>query len=72
MLDEPTVGLHPRDTERIAKIMSELSGLGNTIIVVEHDKDIIKTADWVVELGPGGGATGRGCIFRSNGKVFGS
>ena len=54
----------------IAKIMSELSGLGNTIIVVEHDKDIIKTADWVVELGPEAGAKGGGCIFRSNGKVF--
>ena len=63
VLDEPTVGLHPRDTERIAKIMSELSGLGNTIIVVEHDKDIIKTADWVVELGPGGGRNGGEVVF---------
>ncbi|MDP2278636.1 MAG: excinuclease ABC subunit A, partial [Nitrospirota bacterium] len=63
VLDEPTVGLHPRDTERIAKIMSELSGLGNTIIVVEHDKDIIKTADWVVELGPGGGCNGGEVVF---------
>ena len=63
MLDEPTVGLHPRDTERIAKIMAELSGLGNTIIVVEHDKDIIKTADWVVELGPGGGRNGGEVVF---------
>ena len=63
VLDEPTVGLHPRDTERIAKIMSELSELGNTIIVVEHDKDIIKTADWVVELGPGGGRNGGEVVF---------
>ncbi len=63
VLDEPTVGLHPRDTERIAKIMAELSGLGNTIIVVEHDRDIIKTADWVVELGPGGGRNGGEVVF---------
>ena len=54
VLDEPTVGLHPRDTERIARIMAELSGLGNTIIVVEHDRSIIESADWIVELGPDG------------------
>jgi len=70
VLDEPTVGLHPRDTERIAKIMSELSGLGNTIIVVEHDKDIIKTADWVVELGPGGGSNGGAVVFSGAMEIF--
>ncbi|MBI4684319.1 MAG: excinuclease ABC subunit UvrA [Nitrospirae bacterium] len=63
VLDEPTVGLHPRDTDRIAKIMSELSGLGNTIIVVEHDRDIIRASDWVVELGPGGGQEGGEVVF---------
>ncbi|MDP3112563.1 MAG: excinuclease ABC subunit UvrA [Thermodesulfovibrionales bacterium] len=63
VLDEPTVGLHPRDTERIAKIMAELSGLGNTIIVVEHDRDIINSADWIVELGPGGGHQGGEVVF---------
>ena len=63
VLDEPTVGLHPKDTERIAKIMAELSGLGNTIIVVEHDRDIIKSADWIVELGPGGGRNGGEVVF---------
>ncbi|MFZ3122688.1 MAG: excinuclease ABC subunit UvrA [Thermodesulfovibrionales bacterium] len=70
VLDEPTVGLHPRDTERIAKIMSELSGIGNTIIVVEHDKDIIKTADWVVELGPGGGRNGGAVVFSGTMEKF--
>ncbi len=70
VLDEPTVGLHPRDTERIAKIMSELSGLGNTIIVVEHDRDIIKTADWVVELGPGGGRNGGEVVFSGTMEKF--
>ncbi|MDI6890845.1 MAG: excinuclease ABC subunit UvrA [Thermodesulfovibrionales bacterium] len=63
VLDEPTVGLHARDTEIIAKIMSELSRLGNTILVVEHDRGIIKSADWIVELGPGGGHRGGEVLF---------
>lgn len=63
VLDEPTVGLHARDTEIISDIMSELSQLGNTILVVEHDKGIIGSADWVVELGPGGGQKGGQIIF---------
>jgi len=70
VLDEPTVGLHPRDTERIAKIMAELSGLGNTIIVVEHDKDIIKSADWIIELGPGGGDEGGEVVFSGTKSQF--
>ncbi len=63
VLDEPTIGLHPRDTRRIAEIMRELSSLGNTIIVVEHDKDIISSSDWVVEMGPGGGHLGGEIVF---------
>ncbi len=63
VLDEPTVGLHARDTERIAKIMNELSELGNTVIVVEHDRGIIDSAEWIVELGPGGGHKGGEVIF---------
>jgi excinuclease ABC subunit A len=63
VLDEPTVGLHTRDTEIIAKIMSELSRLGNTILVVEHDREIIESADWIVELGPGGGHRGGKVVF---------
>ena len=63
VLDEPTIGLHPRDTRRIAEIMRELSSRGNTIIVVEHDKDIISLSDWVVELGPGGGHLGGEVVF---------
>ena len=58
VLDEPTVGLHVRDTHIVSEIMSELSQLGNTLLVVEHDKGIIQSADWVVELGPGGGHQG--------------
>ncbi len=63
VLDEPTIGLHPRDTRRIAEIMKELASLGNTIIVVEHDKDIISSSDWVVELGPYGGHMGGEVVF---------
>lgn len=63
VLDEPTIGLHPRDTRKIAEIMKELCALGNTIIVVEHDKDIISISDWVIEMGPGGGHLGGEVIF---------
>lgn len=63
VLDEPTVGLHPRDTKIVAGIMSDLSKLGNTILVVEHDKTIIEAAEWIVELGPGGGHRGGEIIF---------
>jgi len=63
VLDEPTVGLHARDTKIVAEIMAELSRLGNTILVVEHDKGIIETADWIVELGPGGGQRGGEIVF---------
>ncbi len=70
VLDEPTVGLHARDTERVAKIMSELSGIGNTVIVVEHDKGIIQAADWIVELGPGGGHQGGEIVFSGPKEKF--
>jgi len=63
VLDEPTIGLHPRDTRRIVEIMKELASLGNTIIVVEHDKDMISSSDWVVELGPYGGHMGGEVVF---------
>ncbi len=63
VLDEPTVGLHARDTERIAAIMQQLSALGNTVVVVEHDRGIIGRAEWIVELGPGGGQGGGEVVF---------
>jgi excinuclease ABC subunit A len=63
VLDEPTVGLHRRDTERISEIMSELARAGNTIVVVEHDRGVIESSDWVVELGPGGGHQGGEVVF---------
>jgi len=70
VLDEPTVGLHRRDTERVSEIMSELAGLGNTIIVVEHDRAVIEKADWIVELGPGGGHKGGEVVFSGRMEDF--
>ncbi|GBE37840.1 UvrABC system protein A [bacterium BMS3Bbin08] len=63
VLDEPTVGLHPRDIGRIIEIIRELADLGNTILTVEHDKKVIDSADWIVELGPGGGNNGGRLVF---------
>jgi excinuclease ABC subunit A len=70
VLDEPTVGLHKRDTDRISEIMGELSEAGNTIVVVEHDKGVIESADWIVELGPGGGHLGGDIVFSGKKKDF--
>ena len=63
VLDEPTVGLHARDTDRIIRIIREITDLGNTVIVVEHDRKVIGSADWVVELGPGGGHKGGEVVY---------
>jgi len=70
VLDEPTVGLHKRDTDRISEIMGELSEAGNTIVVVEHDRGVIESADWIVELGPGGGHLGGDIVFSGKKKDF--
>lgn len=58
ILDEPTIGLHARDTERLLRALKNLRDLGNSIIVVEHDADTILAADWVIDLGPGAGQYG--------------
>jgi excinuclease ABC subunit A len=58
VLDEPTIGLHPRDNERLLAMLREMCGLGNTVVVVEHDEDTIRSADHVIDLGPGAGAEG--------------
>jgi excinuclease ABC subunit A len=58
MLDEPSVGLHPRDQEKLIELLQQLRDLGNTVIVVEHDPATIRSADFVVELGPGAGPEG--------------
>ena len=58
VLDEPSIGLHPRDTHRLVKILHDLRNLGNTILVVEHDPDIMHAADCILDLGPGAGENG--------------
>ncbi|MAF59784.1 MAG: excinuclease ABC subunit UvrA [Candidatus Pacebacteria bacterium] len=58
VLDEPTIGLHPRDNDRLVKTLLNLRDLGNTIVVVEHDEDTIFSSDYIVDLGPGAGAHG--------------
>jgi excinuclease ABC subunit A len=58
VLDEPSIGLHSRDTAKLIRILEELRDLGNTILVVEHDPDVIRSADWLVDLGPGAGELG--------------
>ncbi len=63
ILDEPTIGLHPRDTQQLMAILQQLTDQGNTVIVVEHDRDVIAAADHVVDLGPGAGEHGGELIF---------
>ena len=57
VLDEPSIGLHSRDTGRLIRILEELRDLGNTIVVVEHDADVMRSADHIVDMGPGAGET---------------
>jgi excinuclease ABC subunit A len=63
VLDEPSIGLHTRDTGRLIRILEELRGLGNTIVVVEHDPDVMRSADHIVDLGPGAGEHGGEIVF---------
>ena len=58
ILDEPSIGLHPKDTERLIKVLKNLRDLGNTVIVVEHDEDIMKAADRIIDIGPEAGTFG--------------
>ena len=63
VLDEPSIGLHPRDTERLIHVLRELRDLGNTIVVVEHDEDIIAAADHIIEIGPNAGRHGGEVVY---------
>ena len=58
LLDEPSIGLHPRDTERLIASLRDLVQQGNTVIVVEHDEEIMRAADWLIDIGPGAGGEG--------------
>jgi len=63
VLDEPSIGLHSRDTARLIRILHELRDLGNTILVVEHDPDVMRAADHIIDLGPGAGEQGGSLVF---------
>lgn len=63
VLDEPTVGLHPRDNDRLITILKELRNLGNTLVIVEHDYDVIKNSENIIEMGPGSGIYGGKVVY---------
>ncbi|MBX6365795.1 MAG: excinuclease ABC subunit UvrA, partial [Gemmatimonadetes bacterium] len=66
VLDEPTIGLHPRDTDRLLRLLRELRAAGNTVVVVEHDPAAIRAADHVVEMGPGSGERGGTIVYQGD------
>ncbi len=68
VLDEPSIGLHSRDTGRLIRILEELRDLGNTIVVVEHDADVMRSADHIVDMGPGAGENGGRIVFEGSYK----
>lgn len=64
ILDEPSIGLHPRDTDRLIHVLKELQDIGNTVIVVEHDEEIIRSADELIDIGPDAGRLGGEVVFQ--------
>ncbi len=66
VLDEPTIGLHPRDNEKLIAMLSALRDRGNTVVVVEHDGEMMRTADWIVDLGPGAGREGGRVMYQGD------
>ena len=68
ILDEPSIGLHPRDTDRLIKVLFQLKDQGNTVLVVEHDESIMKKADYILDLGPEAGSLGGELVYAGNPK----
>lgn len=66
ILDEPSIGLHPRDTDQLIKVLKQLRDLGNTVVVVEHDEEIMRAADYIIDIGPGAGRKGGEVVFKGN------
>jgi len=66
VLDEPSVGLHPRDTQRLVRILEQLRDAGNTVVVVEHEASVMRAANQIIDLGPGHGATGGQVVFQGS------
>jgi excinuclease ABC subunit A len=63
LMDEPTTGLHPVDVEHFLVLLNRIVDSGNTVIVVEHNQQVIRASDWIIDLGPGGGKNGGQVIF---------
>lgn len=70
VIDEPTTGLHPRDTQKLLGVLDKLKALGNTMVYVEHDPEVIRHADYVIELGPGAGKYGGNLVFSGGRSTF--
>jgi excinuclease ABC subunit A len=68
VLDEPSIGLHPRDTDRLIRVLQGLRDQGNTVLVVEHDESVMRAADWILELGPGRGHEGGKLVYQGPGS----
>ena len=68
ILDEPSIGLHSRDTERLIHVLRELQALGNTVVVVEHDEEIIRAADYIIDIGPNAGRLGGEVVYQGDMK----
>lgn len=72
ILDEPSIGLHPRDTQRLIRVLTRLRDLGNSVIVVEHDEEIIRAADQIIDIGPLAGHLGGEVVFQGDFRSLGS
>ena len=64
VLDEPTIGLHPRDNERLIATLKGLRDRGDTVVIVEHDEEMMRAADWIIDLGPGAGREGGRLMYQ--------
>ena len=68
ILDEPSIGLHSRDTDKLIRVLRQLQGLGNTVVVVEHDEEIIRAADYIIDIGPKAGRLGGEVVYQGDMK----
>ena len=66
VLDEPSIGLHPRDTDRMVSVLKSLRDLGNTVIVVEHEEEVMRAADQIIDIGPDAGSHGGELVFQGS------
>jgi excinuclease ABC subunit A len=70
ILDEPSVGLHPKDTEKLVAVLKKLRDLGNTVVVIEHEEAVIRNADYIVDIGPEAGVHGGHLVYSGNYSDF--